>query len=449
MTQPSLRRHLMVWVLGALCVGALVLALAAYVLTLGEIDEVLDDGLRQTALLLADRDLAGALPNGPVEHLAASADTESKLVAIARRRDGSLLFTSEPEMDLRFEVIAGQSLQTVRDAQWHVFTVIQGERVVQAAQPVSVRRELAAESASQLLLPLLGLVAMIGAMLVLALRRGLRPLNAVTDALAQRNAASLAPLELDSVPNELLPMVRTLNDLLIRLGAAFEAHRHFVADAAHELRSPVTALQLQVQLLERGRDPAQRRLATQELAAGIARTRRLIEQLLYLSRATADERTGEIFTRAPVRFGDAARGVVARWSAEAERRGVDLGAEVQSAAMVEANEAQLHMLRSNMVENALRYAGQGGVVDVIATELDGAPALRVIDNGPGIAPAERERVFDRFYRSPDAVASAEAGSGLGLAIVKAIADKHGAVVSLHSGADGRGLEVRVVFTRPA
>jgi len=281
------------------------------------------------------------------------------------------------------------------------------------------------------------------------LRRGLQPLKETTDALAQRSATSLAPLELDRVPNELLPMVRTLNDLLLRLGAAFEAQRHFVADAAHELRSPVTALQLQVQLLERSHDPAQRLVATQELAAGIARTRRLIEQLLYLSRATADESAGEIFTREPVHLGDVARGVVARWSAEAERRGVDLGAEVQYAATVEANEAQIDMLLSNLVENALRYAGQGGVVDVIATELDGAPAVRVIDNGPGIEPAERARVFDRFYRSPEAVATAQAGSGLGLAIVKAIADKHGAVVSLHSRADGRGLEVRVVFTKPA
>jgi two-component system OmpR family sensor kinase len=449
MRQPSIRRHLLVWVLGALCAGALILVFAAYRLTLREIDEALDDGLRQTALLLADRDLAGALPIGPVEHLAAAADTESKLVAIARRHDGSLLFSSEPKMALDFQLVPGPSLQTASDAPWHVFTVVQGDRIIQVAQPVSVRREMAAESASQLLLPLVGLVAMIGAMLVFALRRGLRPLSAMTDALAERSAASLAPLEVDKMPMELLPMVGTLNELLVRLGAAFEAQQHFVADAAHELRSPVTALQLQVQLLERSRDPAQRQLATQELSAGIARTRRLIEQLLYLSRAAADERVGEIFARAPVRLGDVAREVVARWSQEAERRGVDLGADAQPVAAVQANHAQIDMLLSNLVENALRYAGKNGVVDVIATEFDGAPALRVIDNGPGIEPAERSRVFDRFYRSPGAVATAEPGSGLGLAIVKAIADQHGAVVSLHAGAEGRGLEVRVVFAKPS
>ena len=250
MSAPSIRRLLVVWVLGALSVGALVLVFAAYLLTLGEIDEVLNDGLRQTALLLADRDLVGALPTAPVAAGLASADTESKLVAIARRVDGTLLFTSEPQMKLRFAPLAGLSRQRANDADWHVFSVIQADRVVQVAQPLSVRRELAAESASQLLVPLVGLVAMIGAMLVFALRRGVAGLSAATDALAARHAESLAPLELRQVPAELLPMVRTLNDLFARLAAAFDAQRHFVADAAHELRSPVTALQLQLQVLE-------------------------------------------------------------------------------------------------------------------------------------------------------------------------------------------------------
>lgn len=439
----------MVWVLGALSIGALILVFAAYALTLHEIDEVLDDGLRQTALLLADRDLAGALPARPAEHLATSADTESKLVAIARRPDGALLFTSEPDMELHFAVVAGHSLQTARDAPWHVFAVVQADRVVQVAQPVAVRRELAAESASQLLFPLLGLVAMIGAMLVFALRRGLRSLGATTDALATRSAASLAPLEIGPVPVELRPMVGTLNDLLVRLAAAFEAQRHFVADAAHELRSPVTALQLQVQLLERSHDSLQRRLATQELSAGIGRMRRLIEQLLDLSHAAADDSAADRFTCSAVRLSDVARGAVARWSVLAERRGIDLGADGQTAATIEANGWQIETLLDNLVENALRYTPEGGVVDVIATEIDGVPALRVIDNGPGIDPAERSRVFDRFYRTAEAVAVTESGSGLGLAIVKTIADKHGAVVSLHAGRGDAGLEARVVFAKPA
>lgn len=445
MNQPSIRRHLLVWVLGALGAGALVLVFAAYRLTLEEMDEVLDDSVRQTALLIADRDLAGALAGGPVTPLIPSSDTESQLVAIARRPDGTLLFTSEPEMALRFDPIAGHSLQRNRDALWHVFTVVQDNRVIQVAQPASVRREVATELAAQLFVPLLVLVAMIGAMLVLALRRGMQPLRTTTEALAARHAASLEPLELARVPLELLPLVRTLNDLFGRLAASFEMQRHFVADAAHELRSPITALQLQLQVLERSRDDDERQLATTELSAGIARARRLVEQLLDLSRAAADEDSGDASAWALLSLSDVARVVVARRSPEAERQDIDLGADEVSAAVVFGDRAQLQTLVDNLVGNALRYTPRHGVVDVVVDVIDNRPTLRVIDSGPGIAPAERLRVFDRFYRTPDAVSISEAGSGLGLAIVKTIADRHRAQVSLLDGRHGVGLEVRVSF----
>lgn len=448
MKQPSLRRELMVWVLGALSLAAPALVLAAYLMTLGEIDEVLDDSLHQTALLLADRDLAGVFPTQPAVKAVPYADTESMLVAIARRPDGALLFTSQPEISLRFDAAPGASIQSANGARWHIFTVVQADRIVQVAQPTAARHEVAAESASKLLVPLFLLVAMIAALLVFALRRGIRPLGVVNTALGQRGETSLAPLDLHEVPVEVLPLVRTLNDLLGRLGTAFEAQRHFVADAAHELRSPVTALQLQAQLLERAADPAERAAATAELSAGIGRVRRLIEQLLDLSRATAEDTTSGPGVRESVRLGGLAQAAVVRWSSDAERRQIDLGAAVEIESMVDADPLQLEILLNNLVENALRYTPAQGVVDVVASVIDAHPTLRVVDDGPGVPHDERARVFDRFYRSPRALALAEAGSGLGMAIVKAIADRHRAVVSLHGGRDGRGLEVRVSFAVP-
>ncbi len=445
--RPSIRRHLMVWVVGALCVGAVVLSVAAYLLTLHEINEVLDDSLRQTALLLADRDTATSMSGKPVDRSGLSAATESKLVEITRGPDGSLLSTSEPQLNLRFAPIEGHSQQRVDDETWDVFTVIQVDRTVQVGQPVSVRRELAAESASKLLLPLMLLVAMIGVLLVVALRRGLRPLQLTTDALAARSADRLAPLALADVPTELVPMVRTINDLLARLDRAFDAQRHFVADAAHELRSPITALQLQVQLLAQSESPAESERATAELAAGIARMRRVLDQLLSLARASGVD-DGDRSGHGPVRLADVVRSVVALRSVEAEGKGIDLGADVRSDVEIEGNVQQIEILLGNFVENALRYTPAGGVVDVLADEIDGAPALRVVDDGPGIAPADRTRVFDRFYRTSGAVATAEVGSGLGLAIVKAIAERHGATVSVHEGRAGRGLEARAIFPGP-
>jgi len=445
MTQPSIRRRLIVWTLGVLGIGMPLLLVAAYLITLGEIDEVLDDSLRQTALLLADRDLVAALPVVPPTKSLSADDTESKLVAIARRPDGALLFTSQPELVLSFSATPGHSVQRGNGAVWHVFTVVQADRTIQVAQPASVRSEGAAESASQLLLPLSVLVAVMGGLVLLALRRGLLPLRITNDAIAQRSANSLAALEVRDVPAEVLPMVRAFNELLARLEAAFDAQRSFVADAAHELRTPVTALQLQIQILERSRDAAEQAAATAALSAGIARMRRLIEQLLDLSRTLEDDRVGATVDRQTVRLGELARSVVASLSESAQRRGIDLGARVDSEATVQGNAAQLEMLLRNLVENALKYTQPGGIVDVVVETLDGAPALRVIDNGPGIPVGEEARIFDRFYRSPQVIATAEPGSGLGLAIVRAIADRHGAVASLHGGRGGVGVEVRILF----
>lgn len=447
MSSASILRRQMAWVLGALSLGAALLIVAAYRITLAEIDEILDDSLRQTALLLADRDLVHMPAGAAVDFGAAQA--ESKMVAFGRRPSGEMLFTSQPELSLAFRVTAGASVQAAAGINWHVFTVVQSDRIIQVAQPDAVRSESAGEAASQMLLPMAFLTLLIAILLLVALRRGLRPLQATNEALAQRGVSSLAPLDLNAVPAELLPLVRTLNDLLQRLSAALATQRQFVADAAHELRSPMAAVQLQAQVLEGSNSPAEREQAGRELAAGIARANRLVRQLLQLSRASAANDDGLAVLRVPVGLGDIARAAVARWAPEAERRGIDLGAEVRDECMVEGDAAQLDILLGNLIENALHHTPAGGVVDVVVSRVANTPMLQVVDSGSGIAEVDRARVFDRFYRGHDAAARAESGSGLGLAIVRAVADAHHALVSLHDRVAGPGLEARVVFAPPA
>lgn len=446
MKTRSLRRQLVSWVLGTLFVCIPLLAVAAYLLMLAEVNEVLDDSLREAALLLADRDLRGALaPSALSAPTTPFTDTESQLVAIGRSKEGERLFDSRPELGLRFEAIAGSSVQHVLGADWHVFTVVQADRVVQVAQTLAARRNAAAESASQLLLPLAGMALVAGVLLILALRRGLRPLKVAERALAERGARSLQPLGLEELPTEMLPIVRSVNDLMRRLAASFETQRHFIADAAHELRSPVTALQLQVQILEASADPAGRALATAELASGIGRTRRLIEQLLSESRIASDDNADGGAGFSAVDLAAVVRAVVERRADEADRRGIDLEASLGGDALVCGNAEQLDMLVSNLIENALRYTRAGGTVDASVGSGSGVVVLCVTDNGPGIPEDERARVFDRFYRSPRAVAGGEFGSGLGLSIVRSIADRHGAAATLGAGRDGTGLEVRIVW----
>ena len=326
-------------------------------------------------------------------------------------------------------------------------TVVRADRVVQAAQRAAAQQEEAAESAATLLLPFALLIAVIGAFMMFALRRGLRPLDAAAADIAARSAASLASIDDRDMPREIVPLVSAINGLMQRLASAFARQRLFVAEAAHELRTPVTALRLQLQLLEAARDDAARRAATAELRAGVNRSQRLIEQLLQMSRV---EPGGAARQVTAVALDDRVRAAAARFNALAVHRGIDLGAQAEQSIVVQGDAHELDTLIDNLIDNALRHTPAGGVVDVVADVLQGRPTLRVIDSGPGIAADQRERVFDRFHRGENAAAlHGEIGSGLGLAIVRAIADRHGATVSLHDTASGHGLEARVTFAATA
>jgi two-component system OmpR family sensor kinase len=342
-----------------------------------------------------------------------------------------------------------EALTRVRIGQeeWFVYTDVSANGVAQAAQRVSARDDTAAESASKIFVPTIALVLFVAGLMVVALRRGLKPLDTATRNVATRTASSLAPIPTTDVPREITPLVASVNQLMARLAVALSTQRRFLADAAHELRTPVTALRLQLQLLRRATSDDARTEAVDELEAGIDRSQRLIEQLLQVARFEPD---GETHTREPVDLAALTRTVVAAMSIKADHRGIDLGATAGTGVVVQGHPGQLTVLLNNLVENALRYVPGGGVVDVGAAIIESRPTLLVVDNGPGIPEVERARVFGRFYRSPEAADQAcdPGGSGLGLAIVRAIADLHGATVTLNTSPSGKGLEVRVVFPGP-
>jgi signal transduction histidine kinase len=290
-------------------------------------------------------------------------------------------------------------------------------------------------------IPLLLLLPLLGAAVVVVVGNGLLPLRRIALEVQRRDAHSLTPIASARLPQEVAPLVNELNRLLVRLNAAFQVQRAFVADAAHELRSPLTAVRMDVQLLDRAPDEAARRDARTNLGAAVERAIHLVEQLLTLARNEPRDALGD-FSR--VALEQAAAEGIADAHALALTRNIDLGL-ASEAAVVQGDRDALRTLVRNLVDNAVRYTPVGGLVRVRTLNGADGAILEVADSGPGIAPPDRERVFDRFYRRASAP---EGGSGLGLAIVKAIADRHAAEIKLDEAQEG-GLRVTVRFPRTA
>jgi two-component system, OmpR family, sensor kinase len=431
----SIRRQLLVSMLAAVLAAGCMAALGVYYKARQEVDELLDYQLRQMALSLRDQALRGSF-SLDVPALAEGLDFAIQISS----DDGFLLYFSQPGVRLPLRPEAGYSSLETPEGLWRAYALRERGLTLQVAQPIPMRNHLARQAAVRTLAPFLLTVPLLAGLLWLAITRSLRPLENVTDAVKARTATSLPPLPEQSAPQEVRPLITALNDLLARLGQALEAQRNLIADAAHELRTPLTALRLQVQLAERATSEEERVAAFAALEQGLERAAHLVQQLLTLARE--DPSAGER-AMADVELGEIAADVVSRYSALAERQGIDLGLAHRDPELIVRGEREgLIALLSNLVDNALRYTQRGGRVDVSALLSAEGLLLEVTDNGPGIAPQDRERVFDRFYRRAD---SDVPGSGLGLAIVRSIAQRHQAQVQLDFSSGGIGLAARVTF----
>jgi two-component system OmpR family sensor kinase/two-component system sensor histidine kinase QseC len=305
------------------------------------------------------------------------------------------------------------------------------------SQPLAIRRQLAADAAWRAVLPLLAVAPFMAAAAWWLTALALLPLQRVAEGVRQRDEQSLEPLPTGGLPDEVAPLVTALNALLQRLGQSLDTQRAFVADAAHELRSPLTALKLQLQLLKRAGTETERAAAAEALAAGIDRAARLVEQLLTLARTEP----GADATTQRLDLSELVREAVADTVPLALARGTQFELHAEAPVPIDGDRAALSALVRNLADNAVRYSPPGTRVELQVSAPDGEPMLQVDDAGPGIPAAERERVFDRFYRRGLAD---EPGTGLGLAIVRGVAQRHGATLQLGDSPLG-GLRVILRF----
>lgn len=457
----SIRKTLLVWLLLGLAAVAVLASVATYFDTKREIGELFDLQLKQLAYSTRIEDLLrGRVPSvagAPMDRTAGV----SEIVTQIWDRDGVLVYYSRPGTSLPVPATEGYTDVVQNGRAWRVYTHVEGRHALQVAHALDERREIAAQTALRTLLPLAALIPFLGVLIWYAVGRGLRPLATMSRAVAKRQPDAMAPLADTDLPDELRPLAGSLNALLARLDNALNAQRRFTADAAHELRTPLAALKLQAELVERAPDAAARGAAMAALKEGVDRASHLVEQLLAMARLEPEALAKNFGTCDLVPLAKDA--IVARAVLAANRK-IDLGLAREADARVRGDAASLSMLLANLLDNALRYTPECGRVDVAVDNDAGHAVLSVADTGPGIPRAARERVFDRFYRGvddvsdstpPDGVgvgagdmasgAPAKNGSGLGLSIVKRIADAHGAVITLDDDGDGRGLVVRVRF----
>ncbi|MGZ5237557.1 MAG: ATP-binding protein [Caldimonas sp.] len=428
----SIRVRLLASLLGLLALAAVLMGAVTYRNVLAETEAIFDYQLQQMALSLRDQgEIAAAQADS-------FADSQLDFVVQIWTVDGRSIYASRPHSSLPARALLGLATLNVEGRAWRTYSVATRDRVIQIAQPVEIRERLAARAAWRSILPLL-LMAPLAALVVWWLAaQNLAPLDRLAGEVRSRDAQSLAPLAVGGLPDEVAPLAGALNALLDRLRLSLDAQRAFVADAAHELRSPLTALKLQLELLRRAGDDAERAAARDAIAAGIERATRLVEQLLALARSEPGAAPAVIER---VDLAEIARRAVAETVAFAASRRVEFELVAEAPAFVEGDPVALGLLVRNLADNAARYSPQGSRVEVAVSSDEAAVSLIVDDAGPGIPEAERQRVFDRFYRRPQA---GESGSGLGLAIVKSVAAMHGASVGLERSPQG-GLRAIVRF----
>ncbi|MGS1024397.1 sensor histidine kinase [Burkholderia glumae] len=421
-------------------VVAIVAGIFSFLSAFDEAHELQDDVLRQVAQLMDRQRLSAA---GPItDPRRKDADEESRVIvqrlgevtpsSVGVDTGGTLQLPTTLADGLHTLEVGGESFRVM------VKTTATGERIA-VAQEAGFRNEIARDGALRTVMPFLILVPVLLLIVADLVRKMFRPIAALSKEIDLRAEQELHPVEDRHLPAEVRPFAVAINRLLARVGHSMESQRRFVADAAHELRSPLTALSLQAERLAEAEMSAPARERLTLLRQGIERGRSLLDQLLTLAKAqSATDKP-----KSPVSAQGIYRRVLEDLMPLAEAKHIDIGVEGTQDTEVWASDMDMIALVKNLVDNAIRYTPEGGRVDLSVGVSEDSAELRVRDSGPGIPLAERDRVFDPFYRM---LGSEQIGSGLGLSIVQTIAHRIGAEIRLDfvDETQKTGLKVSVI-----
>jgi len=312
------------------------------------------------------------------------------------------------------------------------------------AQRTSVRDEIAGDMAFRTVLPIAALIPCLLLVTAIVIARSLRPMVRLAGDLDGRRADDMTPLQGAQMPSELHPFIASINGLLQRMRLLMDQQRRFVADAAHELRTPITALSLQAENLDSVDLPAYARERVAALRQGIGRTRHLLEQLLGLARQDAG--LVEVSMMPAVKLDDVAKEVVAGLLPEAANRGVDLGFGRVEPVVVRGEAVMLAAMIRNLLDNGVRFTPRGSRIDASVYQQGDTAILQILDGGPGVAPEEIGRIFEPFFRGQHPEGD---GSGLGLSIVKRIVERHNGSIEAANLTEAERTGLRILVELPA
>ncbi|MDD2815763.1 MAG: ATP-binding protein [Thiotrichaceae bacterium] len=439
-------QHRLLWLLLSVITSVWLLACwSIYKDTQDEVEELFDGNLAQTAKVLyrlleheiLDHDNAHFL----TQALELKHRYERKIAFSVRNNAGELLASSSNILKFPAEMDSdGYHDYIAKPYNWRVFTFKAKYGLVQTAERYDVRNELVNEVSLHTLKNLLFALPLLAILIWLSIGRGLKPLKQITYELTLRTHDQLQPVSTQAVPVEIKSVIDALNSLFQRLENAFENERRFTADAAHELRTPLSGLKVQAQVALRSEDPQVRQQALQKILIGVDHASHLVSQLLTLARMDSPQP----LSIKTIDLQKVVQQVLNNLMEKALEKNQDLGLMVQTEnTLIQGNAEALEILLRNFVDNALRYTPELGEVTVSIVQVAmGALCLSVSDNGIGIAPEQREKIFERFYRGNHQHIQ---GSGLGLSIVQRIAELHNLRIELCDPPQGSGLVVNVYF----
>lgn len=427
----SIRDRLLWTFAVVLILAGIAAAHLTFVSARNEVDRLLDMQLKQAAYALETH------PHISLKNLSISEEDDTPIVMQIISAPGEQPSLSQQMKP--FPVVNGSGFAYLRHdgVNWRIFTLhTPSQAYIITAQPSDRRVALAATSAWHILQPLILLLPFLGIAVWLVVGQGLASLNRTARLVSQRSPSSLQPISTEHLSTEVVGLVNEINNLLSRLAISLDAQKRFASDAAHELRTPLTAIKLQAQLAERAKTTEAQQKAFSRLHEGINRSTRLVQQLLTIARLDPDS-TKKPFTI--VALDQVLHSVADELTVLANQKQITIRIQTESLS-VSGMEDALKLLITNLTDNAIRYTPPGGLITLQCYRQEQKVLIDIIDNGPGIKPEERERIFDRFYR---VLGTQTQGHGLGLAIVKRIVELHQGGIEVLDAPEGSGTTMRI------